>query len=260
MALEPPGVNRQIAVASPTQRPWMDASGWRFLRAAAAAGYSTSCPPGRGPLAAAEAHLHGADALCRSTLRDLPAVAQDAAPSCARSRRCPGPTWPRSRWWTTGPSWSGEVMNLLSRRNLLWRPGAEGRGPATPPARVAGSRCASGAPPSRRRPPRIPASWPRADPAAASATTGALLRVYGSEAVLCRLQGDRAGTLAPVAAELRQRRREGVRVRIRGGYPRGTAVTDRTGSRAPIDQTSTGDTTELTVPPFALWAVVDLQR
>lgn len=263
VALDPPGVNQQITVASPTQRPWLDASGWRFRRQGASARYRYELPAGTAALAAAEAHLFGADAVLQIDPSDLPALGK----TLALLRTVPAPPWPdlaQIEVVDDGSDLVGDVMNLLSRRNLLWRPKGkrEGKGAGTgegaggegDPAVTVRIGSATFPKKAARDPSELARQIRRM-----IGDDRRLLRVYGSEVVLCRLQGA-PGQLRLSLLNYGNGVREGVRVRLRGAYPRGTAVTDRTGSRAPIDQVPTGDATELTVPPFALWAVVDLQR
>jgi hypothetical protein len=255
-AFEPPGVDRDIAVASPTQRPWIDASGWRFLRQRPLQAFY-DLPAGRGPLAVAEAHLWGLDALFRIDARDLPAVAR----VLAQLRDRPALPWPEVAQIEVvddGGEPVGEVLNLLSRRNLLWRPRHPGAPPGPPPALVVQLGTAA-----------YPAELAK-DPDALSTRVRhhlgddrRALRVYGSEAVLARLQvengradGRARLSLLNYASDLE----EGVRVRVRGVYPRATVVTDRVLPQAPLDPRTAGGFTELTVPPFAIWAVLDLAR
>jgi hypothetical protein len=247
--LDPPGVNPDV-VTSATQRPWVDGNGWRFRRQGQAR-FVQEPPAGRGPLAVAEAHLHGADVLFEIAPGDRPAVAALRA----QLRAVPALPWPdvaQIEVVDDGSELVGEVMNLLSRRNLMWRP----RRPGAP--------ASAGAMVVQIGTPAYPVELARSPDELANQVRRRLgddrraLRVYGSEAVLCRLQIE-AGRARLSLLNYARGLEEGVRVRLRGTYPRGVVVTDHVLSRPPLDPRTAGGATELTVPPFRLWAIVDLE-
>ncbi len=249
--LDAPGVDTD-AVASATQRPWIDASGWRFLRQPGAR-FFQAAPAGRGPLAVAEAHLYGADVVVAIEPGDLASVAK----VLAQLRAVPAVPWPdlaQIEVVDDGSELVGEVMNLLSRRNLLWRPR---RGPGAPP-------------PGEPLVVELGTStFPRELARSPSELAYQLrrrlgddrrwLRVFGSEAVLGRVQGE-GGRVRISLLHHGGGLREGVRLRLRGRSGEATAVTDHVLARAPLYQQTAGVATELTVPPFRTWAVVDLAR
>ena len=112
------GITARAGVASPTRAPWVVANGWRFTRHPDRK-FIYDVPAGKAALAAAEAHAYGADVAMKidpadvesleAMLRfleglpavDLPAVADLAVVD-------------------DGTAITGEVMNLLARRNLLF--------------------------------------------------------------------------------------------------------------------------------------------
>ena len=249
LPVDPPGVNPDV-VTSATQRPWVEASGWRFLRQRSA-GWLGEPPAGRGPLAVAEAHLWGADVRFQIAPADQPAV-ETLRAQLARVPAVPWPDLAQIEVVDDGSELVGEVMNLLSRRNLLWRP------------RPPGARAAGGLLQVQIGTRAYPKELARSPDELADrlrrrlGDDGRALRLYGSEAVLCRLQveGGRARlSLLNYARNLE----EGVRVRIRGAYPRAAVVTDRVLPRPPLYPRIAAGATELTVPPFRLWAVVELE-
>jgi hypothetical protein len=259
ISLDPPGVDTD-AIASASQRPWVDANGWRFLRQPGAR-YVQAPPAGRGALAVAEAHVFGADAIFRvhppELLAELPAKPAELpalATVLAQLRAVPSVPWPdvaQIEVVDDGSERVGEVMNLLSRRNLLWRPRATGQ---AGPALVV-----------QIGTPAYPEKLARSPDQLVDLVRRRLgddrraLRVYGSETVLCRLQAQ--GQRARVSLlNYGGRIAEGVRLRLRGSYPHATAVTDRVLPRPPLYQVDAGNVTELTVPPFRYWAVVDLDQ
>jgi hypothetical protein len=106
-------------VASATSRPWLDANGWRFLRNPQGKFYY-ELPAGKATLAAAEAFVYNADAL----LKIDPADAEEATRMLAFLRQLPATTLPPVADLAViddGSPEMGEVLNLLVRRNLLFR-------------------------------------------------------------------------------------------------------------------------------------------
>ena len=117
-ALAAPGVSPRPGVASPTRAPWIIASGWRFMRSPGAK-FSYSAPAGKGALAAAEAFAYGADAVIKVDPADLGSVGTmqaffDSLPTLELT--------PVTDFGVVddGSAITGEVMNLLARRNLLF--------------------------------------------------------------------------------------------------------------------------------------------
>jgi hypothetical protein len=248
-ALPPPGVTARPGVASPTRAPWIIASGWRIMRSPATK-YAYTVPAGKAALAAAETFAYGADVVMKidpadassfgamltffdalPTL-DLPAVADFAVVD-------------------DGAADTGEVMNLLSRRNLLFE---IVRAPA-PRFKIS---VALGS-----------AAYPReeaADPSAFAlkirrqlTDEARTLRVYGSEVVICRLLSD--GSRARVhVLNYAGREIEGLRLRLRGSYREGEAHVAGTGRTALTDQVSADGATEFSIPRLGTYAVVDLRQ
>ena len=247
-ALSAPGVSPRQGVASPTRAPWIIASGWRFMRAPSAK-YSYAVPAGKGALAAAEAFAYGADAIIKVDASDLPSVgAMMAFLETLPSEDLP----PVADFGVVddGSAVTGEVMNLLARRNLLFHvekgPSAQYRLNI-----VIGS-----------------ASYPReeaADPRAFAQKVRAqltdeqrTLRVFGSEVVIARLTSD--GKRARVhLINYGGRDIEGLRVRVRGGYSSGDAYVAGTGKVALQDQVAADGAIEFSLPKFGPYAVVDLR-
>ena len=144
---------------------------------------------------------------------------------------------------------TGEVMNLLARRNLLYQ---VVKAPSTRFRLniVIGSR-----------------EYPAADAADPSAFALKIrrqltdeqrsLRIYGSEVVIARLTGD-AGRIRLHLINYGGRDIEGLRVRVRGGYRAGDAYIQGTG-RAPLqDHVVADEATEFTLPRIGVYAVIDL--
>jgi hypothetical protein len=246
-ALPTPGITARAGVASPTRAPWIVANGWRFTREPAGK-WRYDVPAGKAALAAAEAFAYRADALLKIDPADeaglnvlltfleslppadLPAVADLAVVD-------------------DGTPATGEVMNLLVRRNLLYEivkaPSTRYR------VNVAvGSR-------------EFPAE-DAADPSAFAQKIRRLLgdeqrslRIYGSEVVIARLAGD-AARIRLHLINYGGRDIEGLRVRLRGRYATGDAAVAGAG-RVPLQDHAVADgATEFTLPRIGTYAVVDL--
>jgi hypothetical protein len=247
-ALAAPGITPRAGLASPTRSPWIVANGWRFVRSPDRR-YSYAVPAGKGAIAAAEAFAYGADAVLRIDPGDLPAVGAilaflDSLPSVDL------PAIADLAVVDDGSALTGEVMNLLARRNLLFRVVKT----PSPDVRI---NVAVGTP-------AYPAEE-AADPSAFALKVRRQitdeqrsLRVFGSEVVIARLTGDgnrmRLHLLNYAGREI-----EGLRVRLRGVYPKGEAFVTGSGRVALADHVAADGATEFSVPSLATYAVVDLR-
>lgn len=246
--LASPGITPRPGLASPTRSPWIVSSGWRFTRHPETK-YVYDVPGGKAALAAAEVFAYGADAVLKvdpaalatlgGMLRflealppvDLPAVS-DLAVVDDRS------------------AMTGEVMNLLARRNLLFQV-VQAPSPQFP------INIRIGTP-----------EYPREDAADPSAFAQKIrrqltderraLRVYGSEVVICRLTAD-AGRARLHLINYGGREIEGLRIRVRGTYGDGEVYVAGAGRLALEDRTASGGATEFTIPRLVAYAVVDLR-
>jgi hypothetical protein len=246
-SLRAPGVAGRAERASATNRPWVFANGWRYLRARDARFWS-EVPARSSALAAAEVSVYGADAvlaidpagleefgrmrafLCSLPPADLPAVADIAVED-------------------DGSAQTGEVLNLMARGNLLFRIVREPAPDVALNVRI-GSK-----------------EFPRKDAQSPGAFTYAVrrrltderrsLRLYGSEAVLGRLlrEGPRARLhLLNYAG----RPIEGLRVRLLGRWAPPEALVFGEGRAAVEDYLAGDGATEFSLAILGPYAVVDL--
>jgi hypothetical protein len=247
-ALPTPGITARAGVASPTRSPWVVASGWRFVRAPAAK-YAYTVPAGKAALAAAEVFAYGADAVLTIDPADLEAVGTmmgffESLPPLDL------PTIADIGVIDDGTPLTGEVMNLLARRNLLFDVVKD---------------------PSRRFAINIrigSAEYPReqaADPSAFAQKIRAqltderrTLRVYGSEVVVCRLTANRTAARLHLL-NYGGRDIEGLRVRVRGAYRTGEAHVAGAGRLPLQDEVVADGAIEFTLPRLGTYAVVDLK-
>ena len=246
--LPTPGIVARAGVASPTRSPWIAANGWRFVRQPAGK-FRYDLPAGKAMLAAAEKYAYGADAVLKidptdaGPLRalttfldqvprvDLPAVADIGVVE-------------------DGTAVTGEVMNLLARRNLLY---AIVKSPSTQ-FRL---NIAMG---SREYP--VDAA---ADPSAFAlrirrqlTDEQRALRIYGSEVVIARLTGDGARMRLHLI-NYGGRQIEGLRVRLRGVHAI-AAVYVPDGAVEPLqDYVAADGATEFSLPRFGVYLMIDLK-
>jgi hypothetical protein len=248
-ALPTPGITARAGLASPTRSPWIVANGWRFTRHPAAT-YVYNVPAGKAALAAAEAFAYGADAV----LKIDPADAGNIGEMLTFLERLPAADLPPVADLGViddGSAVTGEVMNLLARRNLLFQ--------------VVGA-------PSARFQINVAvgsAEFPREEAADPSAFAVKIrrqltderrtLRVYGSEMVICRLTGDAARVRLHLI-NYGGRDIEGLRIRLRGTYRDGEAHVSGAGRLPLEDHVVAEDATEFSVRRLATYAVVDLRR
>jgi hypothetical protein len=247
-ALPVPGVTPRAGIASPTRTPWIVASGWRFTRQPKAR-FVYDLPSGKAALAAAEAFAYGADVVLKVDPADLESLGDmlkflEGVPEAGL------PPIADLAVVDDGSPVSGEVINLLTRRNLLLQV-------VTAPSARFKINVAVGT-----------ADYPIAEAADPSAFAQKIrrqltdeqrtLRVYGSEVVICRLTGDgkqvRLHLLNYGGREI-----EGLRIRLRGTYAQGEAAIAGTGRLPLTDFVAADGATEFSVPRIASYAVIDLK-
>jgi hypothetical protein len=247
-ALPTPGITARAGVASPTRSPWVVASGWRMLRAPAAK-YAYTVPAGKAALAAAEVFAYGADAVLTIDPADLKPVGT----MMAFFESLPPLDLPAVAdigVIDDGSPLTGEVMNLLARRNLLFDVVKD------PSRRFAINIRIGSAEYSREE---------AADPSAFAQKIRAqltderrTLRVYGSEVVICRLTAN--GTAARLhLLNYGGRDIEGLRLRVRGAYRTGEAHVAGSGRLQLQDEVAADGAMEFTLPRLGTYAVVDLK-
>jgi hypothetical protein len=243
--LAAPGILGQAALASATRTPYVVANGWRFVRKAGGS-YLYDLPVGRAVLAAAEAFAYGADAVLKIQPSDL----CDLGGIYALLSGVPPPDLPALADIAVvddGSPLVGEVMNLLARRNLLFRPVPKAPSKAALTV-VLGS----------KEFPKPAASDPSAFAQKVRQALGdqrRSLRLYGSEVVIGRLTGDGARARLDLV-NYGGRDVVGLRVRVRGRYTATDAIVAGQG-RMPVEEPMVGETaTEFTVPRMGAYAVV----
>jgi hypothetical protein len=242
-----PKVEYHIDVASATRVPWVDANGWRFGRTPQRT-YFYDVPAGSAALAAAEAYTYGVEAAIRAAPEDLVAfgrmlrfltqIDQPRLPAKANIGVI-----------DDGSATMGEVLNLMARHNLLFRviPAPDSkydvniRLGADEYSKEDAANPYEFAMKIRRR----------------LTDEKRLVRIYGSNVVLVRLEGEgsraRLHLLNYGGAAVR-----GLRVRVLGAYKQGKVAAFEHADAAVGDYAVEDDATEFTVSELGTYAVVDL--
>jgi hypothetical protein len=246
--LPTPGVTARAGVASPTRAPWIVANGWRIARQPGAK-YSYTPAPGAAALAAAEAYAYGADAIMKIDPADVKR-AGDMLTFLESLSSVDLPDIADIGLVDDGSAQTGEVMNLLSRRNLLYRI-VRRASPQFPLNVVIGSR-----------------AYPRlatADPSAFALRVRRdltderrSLRIYGSEVVIARLTGNGERVRLHLI-NYGSREIGGLRIRLRGSYTAGDALVAGLGRVALEDRVVADGATEFSLPRLTIYGVVDLR-
>jgi hypothetical protein len=246
-ALPAPGIRARADRASPTRTPWIDANGWRFRRNPAGQ-YAYDVPAGKAALAAAEAYVYGADAVLKidpADLENLGRMMAFLAPLPANEL----PDVVDLAVVDDGSPPLGELLNLLVRRNLLFRivkePSPQYRvnvqlGTKEYPLREAGDPSALALKVRRQL-----------------TDEQRTLRIFGSEVVIGRLTGQ-AGHVRLHLLNYGGREIEGLRIRLRGAYPEGAADVAGPGRLMLEERVVADGATEFTVPRLGPYGVIDL--
>ncbi len=247
--LPTPGITPRAGLASPTRAPWIVANGWRFIRNPGAK-VVYEVPSGKGALAAAEASAYGADAVLKIDPADV-----DAAGAMLKfAGSLPPADLPPVADLAVvddGSPVTGEVMNLLARRNLLYQ--VVKSSSAQFKINIAlGSR-----------------DYPTEEAADPSAFAQKIrrqltdehrsLRVFGSEVVIGRLTGDDK-RLRLHLINYGGRDIEGLRIHLSGAWKVGEAYASGTGRVIVQDESVADGAVEFSLPRLAVYAVVDLVK
>jgi hypothetical protein len=242
-----PSVSFRAEEASATRSAWVDSNGWRFLRDPEGRFYYDA-PGAAAPLAAAEAFTFGVhaaihtdeagilplskmlDFLKHESGEDLPALVNIG-------------------FIDDGSAASGEFMNLLVRRNLLFRVVKQ----PDPKLDLNVGLGFPGYPKSEAVNPSLLAEKVRGN----LTDEKRLLRIYGSELVVGRLF-DNAHTarLCLINYGASKAAVEGIRVRILGTYPKVSVVQYNAPNLHIQDVSTDAAGTEFTLPELKTFAIV----
>jgi hypothetical protein len=242
-----PGILARADLASPTRTPWIDANGWQFRRAPAAR-YEYEVPAGQAALAAAEAFAYGVDAALAIDPADVGSLGAMQS-FLAQVPASDLPDIADVGVVDDGGAIMGEVLNLLTRRNLLYQtiPAPSPKFPLNVQLGTDGYSLEEAADPSefalkiRRQ----------------LTDARRSLRVYGSETVIGRLTG-KDGRARLHLLNYGGREIEALRLSVRGSYPGVDARVAGHGQVSVTDHVVADGATEFTLPRLPVYAVVDL--
>ena len=245
-----PRVAGRANVASATRRPWIDSNGWRFVRRPAGKFYYDLAEKGAGQatLAIAEAFAYQADAILKidpsylASAGKMMAFLRCLAPSSL-------PVIADIGLIDDGSAAIGEVMNLLTRRNLLFRV-------ASAPAPQLRVNIKLGS----KDYPRSEASDPSAFALKVRRQLGdenRSLRIYGTEIVISRLTGDGARRQLHLL-NYSGREVDSLRVRVRGNYGKGELKAFGIEGAGFEDVIVAEGATEFTIAKLGVYALIEL--
>lgn len=245
-----PKVEYRINEASASRSPWIDANGWQLLRAPARR-YYYDVPAESVALAAAEAFSYGARAEIHTDSAGAAIFHRMLHFLSEIPERGDMPTMANIGVIDDGSPDTGELMNLLSRRNLLYRIVT-----APDPRLDLNIRLGSQEyPKSEAADPGKLAQKIRSE----LTDEKRLLRVYGSNVMIARLMG--TGDRVRIhLLNYANRPVTGLRVRVLGNYPNWrVAAYDHPDLKLEDLRTADG-ATEFTVPEISTYTVIDLSR
>lgn len=249
MKVPAPRLENRTDVAAATTVPWIDANGWRFRRGLRKAFYS-ELPAGSAPLAAAEAHAYGVEAVLAPSPEDLPALS-----AMLRFLLSVGevrlPVRANIGVVDDQSPLLGEALNLLSRRNLLYTVIAEPDARLDVNVRV-----------GTKKYPRKSLANPSEFAARVRAELGderRLLRIFNTYTVLGHLTGD-SSRARLYLINYSPRPAKDVHVRVRGSYTRAKLADSHVPSMEAADASRHQGGMEFTVPQIHTYTVVDLEK
>ena len=250
--IPPPGLRNVRNEAQATVAPWVDSNGWRFERGLRRVNYTTM-PAGAAPLAAAEAFAFGVEAMLNPDPADLDELGRLVTFLGARERRTM-PALANIGVVDDGSPAMSEVLNMLTRRNLLYRI-VPREDPSLDITMEVGTPAF----------PRDRLMFPSDLAARAREALGddkRLVRIYGTTTVIARLTGDATRARLFLLSYSRNRNQPAIRVRLLGRYqPTAVAAFGADAGAAVVDlRHPESEATEFSLPPFNTIAIVDLDR
>lgn len=249
--LNKPGVQMRVNQASATRSPWLDLNAGLLLRNPRAKFYYQA-PGASAAVAAAEAYIYGVDATIATDENGLQPLG-DMLRFLGGLKRTDLPPVADIGFIDDGSPQASEVMNLMARRNLLFRivPAPD----AQLPLNVAfGSE-----------------KYPKSGAANPSEFTQKIrydltderrsMRLYGSEVVIARLASDgRKARVDVLNYAAGSRSLYGIRVRVRGSFKQYEVRAFGIPDVQLVDFEAGKEATEFTIPELKTFAVIELAR
>ncbi|MEO8661307.1 MAG: hypothetical protein ABI693_22745 [Bryobacteraceae bacterium] len=243
-----PSVDYKIASAGATSAPWINSNLWLFLRKPDSVYVCETVKREAIPLALGEAYAAGVHAYFAVKPEDLDSFST----ALGFLKSVDGPALhgrANIAVVDDGSDAVGEVMNLLSRRNLLFAP-------VKAPAAGFDVTVQLGKDPYAGK----VAEDPYLTAGEARSRLGdarRLVRVYGSETTIARLEGD-GGHMRLHLMHFGDYKVEGLRVRVRGAYKRVVVRAMGKPEQEVEDRADEKDAVEFSVPVIENYLMVDL--
>lgn len=247
-----PRVTFRRNVASATRAPWVDSNGWRYLRQPDGHFYCDAPGGAAATLAAAEAFAYGV----HLAIHTDEAGSEPLKQILAFLRSVPDDGFTplvNIGFVDDGSAESGEFMNLLVRRNLLFRVVKQ----ADPKLDLTVTPGSAEYPKAEAANPSLLAEKARANLTDAKR----LLRIYGSEVVVGRLVGkDRAERVYLINYGAARFPVHGLRVRVKGSFSKQQATQFDAAETKLMDVSVNSAATEFTLPELKTFAIIDLSK
>jgi hypothetical protein len=247
-----PRVTMRANVASATRAPWVDSNGWRYLRQPDEHFYCEAPGAAAAALAAAEGFAYGVHVAIHTDGAGLEPLTK----MLAFLRNVKDGDWPplvNIGFVDDGSAESGEFMNLLVRRNLLFRV-VKQADPKLDLTVVPGS---AQYPKAEAANPSLLAEKVRAN----LTDRKRLLRIYGSEVVVGRLVGSgSAARLYLINYGAARSPAHGVRIRVLGAFSKQRAAQFDSTETKLMDVTMDSRATEFTLPELKTFAIINLAK
>ena len=244
-----PSLTFNAQISSATRAPWVNQNGWRFLRQSQRSYlYDTK---GEGSLlAAAEAFAYGVRTYIRTDQAGLQPLGRMLEFLSGIKDQKINPEV-NVGYVDDGSPESGEFMNLLVRRNLLFKVVQQ----PDPKLDLNVTLGQGDYPRAEAGNPKLLAEKVRAH----LTDEKRKLRIYGSEVVIGRLLGNRsAARLFLINYGAAKSPVHGLRIRVRGSYPKVNAVQYGDAPCRLTDVLTESDATEFTLPELGTFAIIDL--
>ncbi len=236
-----PAVQYRMNVASATSAPWVNANGWLIQRSPGRKVFY-DLPKGAAELAMAEAHAYNADALVKVAPEDADAYRKMNA--FLQQVGTAGPQLGNIAVMDDGSAQAGEGLNLLHRKNLLYRMVSA---------------------PESKADLNIKVDKGISNPLDFAAEVREkltdekrLIRIYGSAVVLANLTGT-SGHLQLHLVNYGKKPIDGLRIRLRGSYKVQRVSIYDTPDPKVEDFTTHDGGTEFSIPRAGLYSVIDLE-
>ncbi len=242
--LSAPRVQMRNNEASATRSPWVDSNGWRFIRTPEKQFYY-QVTGDAAVLAAAEAFTYNSEALISAD----PAGTQAFEKMVAFLRTIPDAKdlKPVADFAVIddGSDQTGEVINLLTRQNLLFKLEKSADPKFKINVRVG---------PNDTNPSEVSHKV-----RAQLGDDHRSLRIYGSETVVARYVAG-GGKARVYLINYAKNPVRGLRVRIVGAYSKGEGHIYNVADQSPADWTQDAGATEFSLPELGSFAVIDLSK